>query len=148
MRDRQMEMPLVRDRNLEYPAVRIAWKLPAAYRIYEIDPSSGEIFPVDGFYENGCRAADTSFAALQSRLFIAAQEIPACRKRRDAAPGARWWKSRRAFRSPSGAASRTCCCWQEPEYRIDGGGWQASEPVLKLDDRLRERLGAGRAAAK
>lgn len=33
MRDRQMEMPLVRDRNLEYPAVRIAWKLPAAYRI-------------------------------------------------------------------------------------------------------------------
>ena len=27
MRDRQMEMPLVRDRNLEYPAVRIAWKL-------------------------------------------------------------------------------------------------------------------------
>lgn len=36
----------------------------------------------------------------------------------------------------------------EPEYRIDGGGWQASEPVLKLDDRLRERLGAGRAAAK
>ncbi|MST97366.1 hypothetical protein FYJ85_09960 [Victivallaceae bacterium BBE-744-WT-12] len=142
MRDRQMEMPLVRDRNLEYPAVRIAWKLPAAYRIYEIDPSSGEIFPVDGFYENGCRAADTSFAALQSRLFIAAQEIPACRKRRDAAPGAPVVEIPAGVPLPVRRSEPNVLLLAEPEYRIDGGGWQASEPVLKLDDRLRERLGA------
>ena len=70
------ESPMVRDRNLAFPEAEVRVLLPENGGVYELDPANGRVYEVPFRRENGYYVFRTSFAPLQSRLFLFTAERP------------------------------------------------------------------------
>ena len=68
--------PMVRDRILAFPKALVRVSIPENGDVYELDPADGSVYEVPYRRENGCYVFRTSFAPLQSRLFVFTPERP------------------------------------------------------------------------
>lgn len=138
---RQFDAPLSRDRKLEFPVAEIAWKQPENRTVCELDLRTGKRYAVKTTYRNGCLVFETSFAPLESRLFIASDEAVACSAESRTAP-----KLSSADLLPrSGWEVLTddpnVLVLDHPACSADGGYFMIPEYVNRVDDYLRELLG-------
>ena len=68
--------PMVRDRVLAFPEALVRLSVPENGDVYELDPADGSVYEVPYRRENGCYVFRTSFAPLQSRLFLVTEDRP------------------------------------------------------------------------
>lgn len=138
--DDQMNVPMVRDRVLAFENATVAWLLPEDRQIYEINLSTGEIQAVPSEYRDGKRIFKTSFARLESRLFLASAEKPANVGSRKAEPVTR----KTAVLPERWNASiddSNVFVLDHARYSVDGSYYSIRDYILKIDSRLREILG-------
>lgn len=137
---RQMNAPLSRDRKLAFPNAEIAWKQPAGRMVFELNLQTGERYAVKSEYRNGCLVFETSFAPLESRLFIASTSNIATAERKPAAAA-----TRSAVLSSTGWQVGTddpnVLVLDHPSYSVDGGYFAIPAYIDQVDNYLRELLG-------
>ena len=145
--DDQMNVPMVRDRVLAFENATVAWLLPEDRQIYEINLSTGEIQAVPSEYRDGKRIFKTSFARLESRLFLASAEKPANVGSRKAEPVTR----KTAVLPERWNASiddSNVFVLDHARYSVDGSYYSIRDYILKIDSRLREISANIRGAAR
>ena len=70
-------VPRVTERKTEFAQIDIQWQTMQEGTVYELNPENGEIYSADAEKNDGKYLIHTSFAALQSRLFIVtAEDLP------------------------------------------------------------------------
>lgn len=136
----QYSAPLSRDRTLAFPSARIAWKLPENRSICELNLRTGERFAVEAVYKNGWMTFETSFAPLESRLFIASSSPIATAERKQSV------KTVHTLTLPSTGWEAVTddpnvFVLDHPAYSVDGSCFALPAYVNKVDDHLRELLG-------
>lgn len=138
--DEQMDVPMVRDRALSFENAEVAWKLPEEWDVYELNLSNGERYAVSSEYRDGKRIFRTSFARLESRLFIACAENIANAERKP---------EKRIFQQTVRLPERwnatiddfNVFVLDHASYSIDGSYYSLKDYILKIDGHLREILG-------
>ncbi len=137
-----MQVQMVRDRHLAYPQAQVVWQAAPGAKIFELDLSSGKIWPVDFQFKNNAYNFTTSFDALGSRLFFASAENLAN------APA-----PRQIDTSALSSCKFSATPWQivlndfnvlvldHARYAVDGGELSGNEYIIKIDDQIREKLG-------
>ena len=74
--ERSRPSPMVRDRTLAFPEAMVRLAVPENGDVYELDPADGSVYEVPYRRESGCYVFRTSFAPLQSRLFLFTKDRP------------------------------------------------------------------------
>ena len=137
------ESPMVRERNLTFPEAVVRVALPDAGAVYELDPSTGSVYEVPFRREEGSYVFRTSFAPLQSRLFLFTAERPEkisartefhAEKPQGALPGGdEWTYSLNDFNS---------LVLDHCTLKADGRTELENAFFIQADDHLRKMLGA------
>ncbi len=138
------EMQMVRKNKRAYPETTLFWNIPAGYKIYELDTADGKWYSVPFETVDGLAAVKTGFEPLQSRVFVATSEVLATET---AGSTRRSFANAENLFAPEGGVSyqlseKNILVLDKPEYKINGGEWNAPEYVLTLDDKLRKFIGA------
>ncbi|MCJ7544739.1 MAG: hypothetical protein MUP47_09300 [Phycisphaerae bacterium] len=134
----------VRERRLAFDRVHITVAGSGGGAPLELDADTGEVFRADGAATRAGWTMATSLPALGSRLFL----LP--KKRLPKPPPRR--KVLRTVRTTSLGGGRwdiqlsepNCLVLDRPAYRINDGRWRALAEILKVDNAVRDAMGAPR----
>ena len=77
----------ITDRKDTFPQVRVTLACDYAGNVCEIDPESGNIYPVDAVYADGRYCFETSFGERETKLFFISPEKPPLSARPPCIPG-------------------------------------------------------------
>ena len=133
------EGPMVRDRNIAYPELAVSIAVPAQGDLFELDPVSGKITPVDFQYSEGMYCFDTGLDILQSRLYIISKENIATAAGENAIEfSGEEVLPETEFSYQLSEPNRMVL--DRARWRVDNGQWHENNYILLIDDELREML--------
>ena len=138
------EMQMVRKNKRTYPETDIKWNIPEAYGIYELDALTGKWYKVPFEKIDGAASFKTGFEPLQSRIYVACSSVIS--DEIADAVNCKHTETKPLF--PAGTkfdytlSEKNILVLDKPEYKINGGNWNAAKYVLALDDELRNLIGA------
>ena len=144
---RQFSAPPVSERGLAVPGAEVVWRLPPGRALVEVDAITGERRAVVATYRDGAMHFRTSFAPLESRLFIAGESgdmtaVQASTERDCAWMPVPFGEDRVAW--PYEIDEPNVLVLDRPAASVDGGPYAQPAYVLAVDDGLHDRLGAPR----
>jgi len=134
----QKKEPGVLERNDEFPTLAIAWNSSGKGEIFELDPDTGNYYPVVSSFKDGKRFFNTSLEKLGSRLFIETEKSLPVSLRPET------FDEKYALRLPHDPWSYRChgpntLVLDRPEYAVDNGDWEKADYILNVDNILRDK---------
>ena len=132
-------VPKVTERKTAFDRVDIEWLAESDGELYELDPESGRIYFADAEKKDGKWHIHSSFAALESRLFIVSSEKMDAEKRNDCAANVEYAELPQTFEYH--AEQENILVLDHFDCKLDGVNFaEDSRYVLQLDDAIRKEL--------